>query len=632
MKGYMGKLLRVDLTKRSIKEEPLREDYAWDYLGGSGLGVRLAYDEIPPETDPLSPQNKLFFMTGPVTATSLGTAGRYQVIFKSPLTGILCDSSSGGHWGAALRMAGYDGLIIEGAATSPVYLYINEKKCEIKDASNHWGKDTFVVQEDIRQEIGDPKTSLAVIGTAGELGVLYAAIMNDGARAAARGGDGTVMGSKKLKAIAIRGNLEVDLADPDGFKKVARDINKQNTTSPDLADLRKYGTTDVLDSCWAISDIPVKNWSVGSSEEICTPIGGRKVYELMPKKHQACHRCTIGCARWTKIDEGPYKMDAPGPEYESTAALGSMCLVTNVKAVCYANHLCNTYGLDTITTGSTIAFAMECYDKGLLSPKDTDGIALLWGSEEAVIQMIHKIGTHEGAGKLLGLGTRRMAEKLGSNSIDFAVQVKGLEIPMHDARAGFSWAPNYATATRGGCHLHGMTDLYEDSEDPIPEWGFTGTYERLSNEGKAEMTRFAQNWAHILDSLVMCYFATVVLEPSDFCNLINTATGRDLKPMDLLKIGDRINALHRAYNYRCGIRRKDDTLPKRAMTPLKEGGAAGKTPDLDGLLEQYYRLRNWDADGKPDRQKLRELGLEYVVRDLYPPNSGIMKNAQQGIL
>jgi aldehyde:ferredoxin oxidoreductase len=527
MKGYMGQLLRVNLTKRSTKVEPLREDYTRDYIGGSELGVRLAYDEIPPETQPLSPQNKLFFMTGPVTATSLGTAGRFQVIFKSPLTGILCDSSSGGHWGAALRTAGYDGLIIEGAAASPVYLYINAKPCEIRDASQHWGKDTFGVQDDIRQEIGDPKARLAVIGPAGELGVLYAAIMNDEARAAARGGDGTVMGSKKLKAIAIRGNLEVDLADPDGFKTVTLDINKENATSSEIADLRKFGTTDVLDSRWAISDIPVKNWSIGSSEEICIPIGGRKVYELMPKKHPACHRCTIGCARWTKI------------------------------------------------------------------------------------------GTHDGAGKLLGLCTRRMAEKLGGDSFDFAVQVKGLEIPMHDARAGFSWAPNYATASRGGCHLHGMTVMYEDSDDPILEWGFTGTYARLSNNGKAGMARFAQNWAHILNSLVMCCFATVVLEPSDFCNLLNTATGRSLNPMDLLQIGDRINVLHRAYNYRCGIRRKDDTLPKRAMTPLKEGGAAGKTPDLDGLLEQYYRLRDWEADGKPSQEKLLELGLGEVVRDLY---------------
>lgn len=618
MKGYMGKLLRVDLTRRSITQEPLPERYALDYIGGSGLGVRLAYDEVPPETDPLGPRNKLFFMTGPVTATSLGTAGRYQVVFKSPLTGLLCDSSSGGYWGAALRTAGYDGLIVEGAASSPVYLYIDEGKCELREASHHWGKDTFTVQEDIRRGIGDANARLAVIGQAGELGVPYAAIINDEGRAAARGGGGTVMGVKKLKAIAVRGNLEVALADPAGFKKAALDINKRNASSPDLADLRKYGTTDVLDSRWAISDIPVKNWSVGSSEETCTPIGGRKVYELMPKKHPACHRCPIRCARWTRIDEGPYKMDAPGPEYESTAALGAMCLVTDVKAVCYANHLCNVYGLDTITTGATIAFAMECYEKGLLSREDTDGIALCWGSEEAVIQMVHKIGTQEGAGRLLGLGTRRLAEKVGGGAADFAVQVKGLELPMHDPRAGFAWAPNYATATRGGCHLHGMTDLYEDSEDPIPEWGFTGSYKRLSNRGKAEMARFAQNWAHILDSLVMCYFATVVLQPSDFCRLINTATGRDLKPMDLLKIGDRINALHRAYNCRCGIRRRDDTLPKRAMTPLQEGGAAGHVPDLEGLLAQYYRLRNWNPDGQPDRQALRELGLEDAARDLYP--------------
>jgi len=327
----------------------------------------------------------------------------------------------------------------------------------------------------------------------------------------------------------------------------------------------------------------VKNWALGSSEEACTPVGGCKIFELMPKKHTACHRCTIGCARWVRIEEGPYQMDAPGPEHESAGALGPPCQVSDVKAVCYANHLCSFYGLDIIPTGASIAFAMECLEKGLLSSKDLDGIELTWGNAEALTSMVHKIGKADGAGKLLGLGTRRMAHRSRHGSEGFAVRVKGLELPMHDARAGFAWASNYATATRGGCHLHGMTDFYETSTDPIPEWGFSGKYTRLSNEGKAEMTRFTQNWAHVLDSLVMCYFATAILKPSDFCSLINTATGWQLAPLDLLKLGDRINALHRAYNWRCGVRRKDDIL----------------------------------SDGRPSRQVLKELVLQDAERGLY---------------
>ena len=617
MKGYKGNLLRVNLTTKSVTINPLNPQYIRDFIGGSGLGIRLAYDEIPPNVNPLDPGNKLFFVTGPTTGTSLGTAGRYQVVFKSPLTGLLCDCSSGGYWGTALRQAGYDGLIIEGASETPVYLNIHDHEVEIRDASHHWGKDTLQVQKDIKQENGNDKSRIAVIGPAGEHGVSYGCIINDDARAAGRGGAGAVMGSKNLKAIAVCGSQEIDLADPEGFRRVVHNINRRNAKDPEMEALRKYGTADGLDSLWSIGNVPVKNWSEGSTEQICTAVGGKKIYELMPKKHASCHRCPISCSRWTKIDEGPYALDAPGPEYESAAALGTMCMVTDIKAVCYANHLCNLYGLDTISTGSSIAFAMECMERGLLSTNDTDGVSLRWGNKDAVIQMVHKIGKAEGSGRFIGSGTRRMAAKIGKGSDEFAVHVKGLELPMHDPRAGFAWAVNYATASRGGCHLHGMTDLYEDSVDPIPEWGFTGNFTRLSNDGKAEMARFAQNWAHILDSIVMCYFATIVLKPSDFCDLLNNAAGWDLSPRDLLIIGDRINALHRVYNYRCGVRRKDDTLPARVMMPLQEGGAAGMVPDLEGQIVRYYELRHWEGDGKPSQQSLLDLGLEDAARHIY---------------
>ncbi len=618
MHGYMGRLLRVNLSEGRFRDEPLDERYAQEYIGGSGLGIRLAYNEIPPEADPLGPENKLFFLTGPVTGTLLGTSGRWQLVFKSPLTGILCDSSSGGFWGAELKQSGYDGLIVEGVSPQPVYLWIDNGRIEIRDAARHWGKDTFQIQKDLKEEVHQPDACVAAIGTAGERGILYSCVMNDEGRAAARGGCGAVMGAKRLKAIVVHGTRQAIISDPEGFRQVAVEINRKNAADPGLEDLRRYGTVDVFDSRWPISDIPVKNWALGSSEQACTPLGGREILKRMPHRHRACHRCTIGCARWVRIESGPFAMDAPGPEYESAAALGTLCLVRDVEAVCYANHLCNLYGLDTISTGATLAFAMECREKGLLGREDTDGIDLTWGAAEAMVQMIHRIGRAEGAGIFFGEGTRRMALKIGRGTMDFAVQVKGMELPMHDARAGFAWASNYATASRGGCHLHGMTDVYEESSDPMPEWGFVGRHTRLSNDGKAEMTRFAQNWAHLLDSLVMCYFATVLLKPGHFCRLLDTATGSSFSPSDLLVIGDRINALHRAYNYRCGIRRADDTLPARALMPLREGGAAGAVPDLAGQLDRYYQLRQWDPSGKPTETALCSLGLEDAARDLYP--------------
>lgn len=618
MKGYTGKLLRINLSSMTVSEEDLNPSYLRDYIGGSGLGIRLMYDEVPPDTDPLGDEAKIFITTGPVTATSLGTAGRFQVVFKSPLTGILCDSSSGGHWGSEFKQTGYDVLVIEGKAPEPVYIYIKNGNTEIRPASHLTGKDTYETQSLLQTEVSDDKARVLCIGPAGETGALFAAMINDAGRAPARGGPGAVMGSKNLKAIVVRGTQKVDLANPDGFKRYALEINKRNGRGDETKMLRIFGTPEVMDNNWQVGDIPVKNWSVGSYEKLCVSLGGQKMYDTILVSHNACHLCPIGCSRWVKIETQAYKMDGPGPEYESIGALGSMTLVDDLEAVSYANHLCNVYGLDTITCGSSIAFAMECYEKGLITKEDTGGLDLTWGNAQALIELVEMVGKGEGFGKFVGQGTRLMANQLGNGSIDFAVQVKGLELPMHDARAFFSWASNYATSPRGGCHLHGMSAIYENKQDPIPEWGLTGYYPRHSNEGKASITRFAQNWSHILSSMVLCYFATFSQQPSDLASLINYATGWSLGPKDLLVIADRINALHRAYNYRCGIRRADDTLSKRSLTSLETGGAAGVVPDLEFQLNEYYQIRGWEDDGKPSRQVLLDLGLADVARDLYP--------------
>jgi aldehyde:ferredoxin oxidoreductase len=615
--GYAGRLLRVNLTNGNISEEILDRQLLHDYIGGTGLGIRFMYDEVLPTTDPLGPDAKLMFFTGPVTASRLGTAGRYQVCFLSPLTGILCDSSSGGHWGARFKQSGYDGLIVEGAAARPVYLVIDHGKVEIRAADHLWGKDTFETQDIIQTEVNAANTCVLCIGPAGERQVLYAGIKNDDARSAARGGGGAVMGSKNLKAIAVSGSAQVVMADPDGFKKKALEINRLNATAEGIATLRELGTPRVMDNNWPIGDIPVKNWSVGSYEEICTNLGGKRMRDTILVKHNACHFCTIGCSRWVNIKEGPYQMDAPGPEFETLGALGSICLIDDLNAVSYAAHLCNLYGLDTISCGTSIAFAMECFEKGLITCDDTGGIELTWGNKDAVITLIEAIAKAEGFGAFLGLGTRKMAQLLGNQSIDFAIQVKGLELPLHDPRAFFSWAASYATSPRGGCHLHGMSSIYEHKQDPLPEWGLTGFYPRQSDEGKGKMARLAQNWSHLLDSMVLCYFASFTLKPSDLAALLNAATGFEYTIDELNQIGDRINALYRAYNYRCGIRRQDDSLPARVLEPLTEGGTGGKVPDLEAQLNEFYAIREWEPDGRPAYTLLMNLGLPEAARDLY---------------
>jgi aldehyde:ferredoxin oxidoreductase len=617
MKGYMGKILRVDLSTARTTEERLHPDWADRFLGGTGLGVRYAYAEIPPEADPLGPQSKLILMTGPVTGTVLGTAGRFQVVHKSPLTGILCDSSSSGFWGGELKRSGYDGLIIEGESPTPVYLYIHNGQAELREASHLWGMDTYQVQEVLQEEVGDKKARVLCIGPAGEQGVLYSSVINDEGRTAGRGGNGAVFGRKRLKAIVVRGDLELDLADEKSFREFALSINKINAKKTNLEMLRTVGTAGVMDR-WPLGGIPTKNWAKGSYEELSTKLSGAQMRDTILVKHpSSCHYCPIHCSRWVKIKTEAYRMEGPGPEYETLGALGSLCLVDDQEAVAYAGHLCNLYGMDTISCGATIAFAMECYEKGLITKEDTGGLELTWGNKDALIEAVKQIAHGEGIGELLRLGTRKAAEEIGGGSHRWAVHVKGMELPMHDPRVFYAWATTFTTSPRGACHLHGHSALYEHNEDPLPEWGLTGFYPRNSNEGKGKIARLAQNWMHVIDSMVMCFFASILLDPSDLATLIGHATGRQHTPQDLSVMGDRIDALYRAYNYECGIRRQDERLPERIMTPMPDGGAAGQVPDLDYQLREYYELRRLEPDGKPSYDSLVELGLPEIAQDLY---------------
>ena len=617
MDGYTGNILRVDLTKREYKVEPLQPKLARDYIGGTGLGNRIIYDEVPPSTDPLSPENKIVFATGPVTATNYPSGGRYQICFKSPLTGILCDASSGGYWGGDLKRAGYDALIVEGASTVPVYLWIHNGKVEFHNASRLWGQDALKVQETIQREIGDERIRIACIGPAGERQVLLSCIINDEGRAPGRGGNGAILGSKKLKAIAVRGNGTFPLHDLEGYNNLCKKIAKDNATSPAIAGMREYGTAQVLDNLWSMGDIPVKNWQLGLWEEGCKNLGGKKMKETILVPHTACYRCTLGCSRWVKIEEGPYKMDGPGPEYETLAALGTMCLVDNLNAVSFANDLCNRYGIDTISTGVAIAFAMEAYEKGLIKKEETGGVELKWGDAQAMISMVHQIGKKEKIGALLGQGVKRAAEKLGGDSWKYAVHVKGMETPMHDPRTFFSIGLTYAVGPRGACHLHGHSPLWEGVKDPVPEWGLKGTYPLFQSEGKGNLVKLSQDLTAVVNSMVSCYFVTFILKPSDLAAVLTAATGTKYTVQSLLKVGERIMALHRAYNNRCGVTRQDDMLAPRQLEPTKEGGNAGKVPNMEVMLKEFYKASGWTPSGKPSRKTLESLGLKDVARDLY---------------
>jgi len=617
MDGYMGKILRVDLTAQKVKEEPLDPNLARDFIGGTGLGDRIIYEEVPPSTEPLSPENKIVFATGPVTATSYPGSARYQICFKSPLTGILCDASSGGYWGADFKRAGYDALIIEGVSPHPVYLWIHDGKVEFREASHLWGQDALEVQEAIRKELGDEKIRVACIGPAGEKQVLLSCIINDEGRAPGRGGNGAILGAKKLKAIAVRGTGTFPIHDPESYNALCKEIAKDNATSPGIALMREYGTAMHLDNYWSTGDIPIKNWQIGLWEEGCKNLGGKKMKETILVPHNVCYRCTLGCSRWVVIDDDPYKMEGPGPEYETLGALGTMCLIDNLNAVSFANDLCNRYGIDTISTGVSIAFAMEAYEKGLITQKDAGGMELKWGDDQAMIGMVHQIGKKEKIGALLGQGVKRAAEKLGRDSWEYAVHVKGLESPMHDPRTFFSLAPTYAGGPRGACHLHGFTPLWEGVEDPVPEWGLKGIHPLFVNEGKGLIAKLCQDFTAVVNSMVSCYFVAFILKPSDLAPVLTAATGTEYTSESLLKVGERIMALHRAYNNLCGISGKDDVFVPRQLEPTKEGGNAGKVPDMKILMEEFYRVRGWTPDGKPSRETLESLGLEDVAEALY---------------
>jgi aldehyde:ferredoxin oxidoreductase len=610
MKGYTGKILRVDLSKRRVETEALDETLAQKFIGGSGLAAKVLYDETGPETDPLGPENRLIFMTGPFAATPVITSGRHAVVTKSPLTGIFAESDSGGTWGPSLKRAGFDGIVILGKSARPVYIWVADGKAEIRDASRLWGKDTYELDPLLRKETRD-EAVVASIGQGGEKGVRFASIMNDGreGRAAGRGGTGAVMGSKNLKAIVVHGRQEIAIADPEGLKASLKEISPM--VAKNAEGMRKNGTAGGVATFEALGSLPLQNWKFqGRWEQGAVKIAGPAMTEKILTGIYHCERCVIGCGRRVKIDKGPYAgVEGGGPEYETVALLGSLCLVDDLEAIAKANELCNRYGIDTISCGAAIAFAMEAYEKGLITKKDTGELELLWGRGDVLVKMVEKIGKREGLGNLLGEGVRIAAEKIGRNAVEFSLHVKGLEIPGHDPRCYNAGAVSYATINRGACHL-GFSHVFERVLS-MPEIGIEKPLPRLEVKGKGELAAKTQNVMGLFDALKLCKFTMFGgLKLTPILSWYNMVTGIPMDMAEFLKTGERIFNLKRLYNVRCGISRKDDTLPPRFLTLKHEGeGLTPSLPPLGEMLSDYYKFRGWSEEGIPLPEKLQELGL-----------------------
>jgi aldehyde:ferredoxin oxidoreductase len=496
-----------------------------------------------------------------------------------------------------------------------VYLEVIDDDVALKDASDLWGKDSYETQDILRGRI-HKRARIACIGQAGENLAPLACVMNCEGRAAGRGGNGAVMGSKNLKAIAARGTKKVEVAAPEFLNLMGSEVIK-GLEAMTHGQMGKWGTAGGMDGMASTGDIPVKNWQVGEWQEGFLNLGGQRMRDTILERHpSACFNCPIRCARWVKIEEGRFKYEGAGPEYETLAALGTMLLIDDLEAVAWIGQECNKYGVDTISTGSTMAWAMEAFEKGALTKADTGGIELTWGNVDAVVEVIEQIGRNEGLGKLVAMGSRKASQTVGNGSGEYAIGVKGMEVPMHDPRAFFSMAVNYATGTRGACHLQGTAYLNELALI-VPEAGLHYKQGRWDKKGKGLAAMVYQDLLAVVNCLGVCMFSALGLAPSQVGILLGLVSGLGYDSNAIQQIGSRIINLQRAFACREGTTRKDDVLPRRLLTPVKEGGSAGKAADLEFQLNEYYQLRQWDENGIPTPEKLRSLGLDGAANDLH---------------
>ncbi len=605
--GWAGQILRVDLTRGSVTTEPLRLDWAEEYIGGRGLGARYLYEEMDPSVDALGPDNKLIMATGPLTGTNASCGSRYMVVTKGPLTGAITTSNSGGHWGPELKFAGYDMVIVEGRAEHPCYLLVDDDRVEIRDAANVWGKVVSETEDAIRDETGIPALRVAGIGPAGENLVRFACIINDKHRAAGRSGVGAVMGSKNLKAIAVRGTRGVQIARPRDYMSAIWSYHEHLAESPGRQGLTELGTAPTIDLVNAFGGLPTRNFTAGQFEGT-EAINGEAIKDNWLVANKACFACNIACGRVTQVSPNAdkymvnmhprnWKVAGEGPEYENLWSLGADCGVDDMDAIVMANYLCNDLGMDPISMGATLAAAMEMSERGLLSDAQT-GMPLRFGDGRTLVAMTEATGYREGFGDELAEGSKRMTEKF--EHPEYFMGVKGQEFPAYDPRGFQGMGVAYATCNRGACHLRAWTPGIET----------TGEYDPHGTDGKSAWVAEEQNRTTAHDATGICMFTTAGAPLDDLIPVLSTATGVDYTMDDFVHIGERIWNIERLWNLKAGLTAADDTLPKRLLEEAHaEGPSAGVTVNLDAMLPDYYAARGWTEDGRPTTEKLMDLGL-----------------------
>lgn len=624
--GYNGKILRVNLTEGTLTEETLPEIVYRRYLGGSALSLYFLLKEQKPGTDPLGPMNKLLFMSSVVSGAPLAGLPRYTVAARSPLTGAFGEAEAGGYWGPELKFAGFDGVIVEGRSANPVYLWIKDGKAEIRSAAHLWGKDTGEVERLIREELGDGRIRVAQCGPGGEKLVRYACVLNELKHVNGRTGMGAVMGSKNLRAIVVRGTRKPAMADPAKVRDIGKKVLEIIKIAPMAQNFRKFGTSINVMGLNNSGILPTRNFQAGQFEE-ARAISGEKMTDTILVKTEGCYACAVQCKRAVRV-EGKYAAtpEYGGPEYETLASLGSLCGVGNLEAIAQGNELCNRWGLDTISTGACIAWAMECTQKGILSRQDTDGIDLSFGNRDGMLEMIRKIAVREGFGDILAEGVRHAAEKIGKGSAEFALHIKGGELPMHDPRGKQGLGLGYALSPTGADHIEAPHDsLYTADNWVVRETLPLGVFEPMSalELGPKKVHQFAhtQQIFSLFNSLGVCNFAAAPYSAFKLPLLVEAVeaiTGWNTSLYELMEVGERMTAMARVFNLREGFSAKDDRLPERLYETLEKGTPREKRIDREDFaraIRLYYEAMGWNGEtGALTEGRLGFLGLDWLIR------------------
>jgi aldehyde:ferredoxin oxidoreductase len=622
--GYIGKILRVNLSSQSLNIEEPPENFYRQYFGGESFVGYFLLKELQWSVDPLSPNNKLIFALGPLTGVPVGGCGRHSVGGKSPLTGGFGEAEAGGYWGAELKMAGFDAIIIDGKAEKPVYLFIRDGEAKIKDARHLWGLKTLECQNAIREELGDPGIKVAQIGPAGENQVRFACVVNDLDAFAGRTGMGAVMGSKNLKAVACRGHQRLSLANPQAVADIARWIRSNAPINNKR--MRELGTASIVTRLNLQGGLPTCNFQKGSFDG-ADRISGETMRDTIFLRRRSCFACPVQCKREVKVDK-PYTVDPSygGPEYETIAALGSNCGIDDLKVIAKGNELTAAYGLDSISCGSVIAFAMECFEHDLLAPRDAGGLDLRFGNGQALLQMIEQVALRQGLGDLLSEGVALAAKKIGPASEEFALHIKSQELPMHEPRWKQGMGVGFSMSPTGADHCHNMHDsAYTSPGSLLEQFKALGILEPLPTSGlpesKMRLLIYDSLWKHFLNCAVCCYFVMVLgLVGFDrIAQLVSAVTGWNTSVFELMKVGERAVTLARAFNQREGFTSQDDNMPRRFFTPHSSGPLQGVALDREAFCkarELYYTMMGW-PQGSPSLGKLAELGIEWVMPSMH---------------